>query len=45
MKQERVTLSQKELKRVKVISSLCSGNMSNSDAALASGVYGDPGSS
>ena len=38
MNQERVTLSQKELKRVKVISSLCSGNMSNSDAALALGI-------
>ena len=35
MKQERVTLSQKELKRVKIISTLCNGSMSNSDAAAA----------
>ena len=38
MKQERVTLSQKELKRVKVISALCVGSMSNSDAAATLGI-------
>ena len=38
MNQERVTLSQKELKRVKVISALCVGSMSNSDAAATLGI-------
>ena len=38
MNQERVTLSQKELKRIKAISALCSGNMSNSDAAATLGI-------
>ena len=38
MKQERVTLSQKELKRFKVISALCDGNTSNSNAAATLGI-------
>ena len=38
MKQERVTLSKKELDRVKVISMLCNGSMRNSEAAAKLGI-------
>ena len=38
MKQERIELSQKELKRIKVISALIEGRMSNSEAALKLGL-------
>jgi len=38
MKQERVTLSQEEHKRVKIIGTLCNGSMSNSDAAATLGI-------
>jgi len=38
MKQERVTLSQKELKRIKIFSALCDGGMCSPDAAAALGI-------
>jgi hypothetical protein len=38
MKQERVTLTQKELKRVKVLERLLGGSMSSAEAAEILGV-------